>query len=95
MSDKEDIFRIRKGIVFREEDDGAFLFDPNNGRICYLNEVGIAIWKMCDNHTTEKAIIRKLYSEYGDVSEEKISEDCSRFIDNLKRYDLLVADHTG
>jgi hypothetical protein len=81
--------KVRDDIVFREEDDGAFLFDPDNGRLCYLNPIGIDIWKLCRQPIAEEAIINALFESYSGVTQEQIASDCASFLNELERMGFL------
>jgi hypothetical protein len=90
MSAKSERVRINPDIVLREEDEGAFLFDPDSGRICYLNEVGITIWKLCRKPIETDRIITEISSEYPEITPEQISKDCLSFLDDLKDFGFLA-----
>jgi hypothetical protein len=81
---------IKKDIVLREEDEGAFLFDPSTGRICYLNDTGIEVWRLCTKPMTQEQLVDKLCSEYSDESREKITEDCNVFLKNLYEFGFMA-----
>ena len=89
LNEREEI-QVKEDVVLREEDDGAFLFDPGNGRICYLNEIGAAIWKLCKKPIKQEQIIKELCLEYEEVQEEKISKDCLEFLENLHQLGFLA-----
>ncbi len=89
MSNNKGEIHIKTDVILREEDDGAFLFDPDTGRICYLNEIGVVIWRLCENPITQEQIVSELCSEYTDVTEETISKDCSTFLDHLHQFGFL------
>lgn len=91
MSRKQDMVRVRKEIVLREEDDGAFLFDPDSGRLCYLNEVGIAIWKLCRKPIEQDYIIEWLAAEYPDISDTQLADDCTAFLNDLDNLGFLAS----
>ena len=86
---------IKQEIVLREEDDGAFLFDPDTGRICYLNELGIVIWKSCGESKTPDRLIDEISSDYPEIPKERISEDCLKFLEDLDRLGFLEAGTGG
>jgi hypothetical protein len=90
MLAKGESVRINPEIVLREEDEGAFLFDPDTGRICYLNEVGITIWKLCRKPIETDRIIKEISSEYPEITPEQISNDCISFLDDLKNFGFLA-----
>ena len=87
--------KINPDIVFREEDEGAFLFDPDSGRICYLNELGITIWKLCKKPVETERIIKSISSEYPAVSPEQISKDCLSFLKDLQGFGFVAKSAAG
>jgi hypothetical protein len=89
MLNEKGYINIKQDIVLREEEEGSFLFDPNTGRICFLNEIGTTIWRLCDKSKTPDQVINKVCSDYPEVSKEKISQDCLKFITDLERLEFL------
>jgi hypothetical protein len=81
--------RINQDIVFREEEEGAFLFDPDTGRICYLNELGVDIWKSCAKAREIEQVIEDIYLDFPEVSKEQIEIDCMKFFEDLKKLGFL------
>lgn len=90
MAQKERTLKIRDDIVLRKEEEGAFLFDPENGRLCYLNTVGIAILNMCRQPLTPKDITRLLCEQYPEEAQERVESDCTLFISELDRLGFTV-----
>ena len=78
--------------VFREEDEGAFLFDPDTGRICYLNDLGCTIWKLLHRAVPRSNIVAHIAADYPDISRERIAEDCSRFLDHLAAFGFVLKE---
>ena len=95
MSKQSEAFRIKPDTVFREEDDGAFLFDPDTGRVCYLNDLGKAIWGLCEKKKSAEQIIEKVCAEYPDEPAVKITADCNTFFDELKRLTFISENAAG
>ena len=95
MSATGERVKINPDIVLREEDEGAFLFDPDSGRICYLNELGITIWKLCQKPVETERIITEISLEYPEITPEQISKDCLSFLDDLKGFGFLTKISTG
>jgi hypothetical protein len=91
MKDTPCHIQVRDDVVFREEDDGAFLFDPENGRLCYLNDLGIDIWKMCRGAATREDIVKALTANYPGTSQAQIASDCASFFQELERLGFLTA----
>ena len=79
----------RASIVFREEPDGAFIFDPDNGNLLCLNLLGSFIWKLCNGKYGKKAIIKLISGEYPDIPDYQIRKDTEDFIDDLKNKGFL------
>ena len=94
LNEKREI-QVKEDIVLREEDEGAFLFDPDTGRICYLNEIGMAVWRLCEKSITQEKIIDVLSSEYTEVSEENITNDCIKFLGELHKLGFLSKGTEG
>ncbi len=89
--------KVKTDIVLREEEEGAFLFDPNTGRICYLNTLGVEIWKSCNKLMTFERIVDKISLDFTDISREQITEDCMKFLQDLDSFGFLAgeADEKG
>jgi hypothetical protein len=84
--------KAKTDIVLREEDEGAFLFDPNTGRICYLNTLGTKIWKSCNQVTNLERIVDKISLDFTDISRERIIEDCMKFLQDLGNFGFLAGE---
>ena len=80
----------RQEVVLREEEDGAFLFDPDSGRLCYMNDVAITIWKLCAQPIKKQEVVLKICDEYPEIPENQISNDCSVFLKDLDRLGFIA-----
>lgn len=89
MADRVRKIKIRDDVVLREEDEGAFLFDPENGRLCHLNIMGIDVWNMCRQPVTEDHITRSLIALYPEESADRIASDCGSFLSELSRLGFI------
>jgi len=85
----DESFLANPEIVLRSEEDGAFLFDPDSGRICFVNEVGITIWKLCKKPVTLSEIVARVSLAYSEVPGEKVDADCREFLSNLGKLNFL------
>ena len=56
MNPENKIYRIHPDIVFREEDDGAFLFNPKTNALRSVNKVGAYVCRYCDGKSDVDAI---------------------------------------
>lgn len=90
MSNERAEIRINQNIVFREEEEGAFLFDPDTGRIFHLNELGMSIWKSCVKAKKTEQIIKGICLNYSEISREQIERDCINFFEDLGRLGFLA-----
>jgi len=81
--DPDQRFAINDAIVYREEDDGAFLFDPDSGNLKYMNPTGREIFLMLKEKEVAQ-VIAHIKGEYPDVDPEQVQEDVKTFLDELK-----------
>ena len=82
--------RIKDDLVVREEDDGAFNFDPIKDLLKAVNETGVIVLKELDGKSSMDAIIKKVSSQYPEVDGEAIKKDVEAFIESLKVRGFLV-----
>ena len=90
MLDEMMEIRINQNIVFREEEEGAFLFDPDTGQIFHLNELGTSIWKSCVKAKRSEQIIKSICLDFPEVPQEQIEKDCTKFFEDLERLGFLA-----
>jgi len=81
--------RIKRDVVLREEDDGAFVFDPIEDTLRVVNETGSLIFAKMDGTRTIDEIIKEVTPLFTDTCEETIREDAERFIHDLALRGLL------
>lgn len=86
----EESFLANPDIVLRTEDDGAFLFDPESGRICYVNEVGITIWRLCKDPVTFPEIVQRVESDYSEIPPGGVAPDCREYLNQLAALGFLT-----
>ena len=72
-----------KDCIFREEEDGAFLFDPGTGNLKFINGMGVNIYQLCDGRMTVGDITALVIENYKDISSKKIEEDVKIFLKSL------------
>ena len=87
---KKDCLKPNPEMVFRKEEEGAFLFDPHNGNLKYLNTNGVNIYELCDGRKTVGDIITLLIEFYPDVAIEKIAADTGLFFESLAAMQFLT-----
>jgi len=77
-------------MVFRKEEEGAFLFDPHTGNLKYLNANGVNIYELCDGRKTVGEIIAFLMEFYPDMAVEKIAADTELFFETLASMQFVI-----
>jgi len=70
-------------IVFREEDDGAFLFDPDTGNLKYLNKSAKETFLMLDGQNDLNQVANRLLELYPDADAKQIINDVESFLKEL------------
>ena len=70
-------------IVFREEGEGAFLFDPVNGNLKYLNRSAKEIYLLIDGSKELANLIGGVTSIYPDSDRDEIEKDLDAFLNDL------------
>ncbi len=76
--------KIDERIVLREEDDEAFLFNPDTAAIKTLNETGVFIWKLCDGRHSKDDIVKKVTESYDVKSKDIAQKDAEEFLKVLE-----------
>ncbi|MCX5751251.1 MAG: PqqD family protein [Candidatus Saganbacteria bacterium] len=74
-----------KDFVYREEEDEALIFNPDNGGIKILNATGNLIWKLCDGTRDKEQIIRELMQAFPDVNKKVLKQDLDEFLAKAKK----------
>lgn len=83
-------------IVFREEGEGAFLFDPVNGNLKYLNRSAKEIYLLIDGSKELANLIGGVTSIYPDSDRDEIEKDLDAFLNDLadNRFILVIDGET-
>lgn len=87
---REDCLEPNPEMVFRREDEGAFLFDPQTGNLKYLNANGVNIYELCDGRKTVGDIIAYMLNFYPDMNVEKVAADTELFFERLASMHFLT-----
>jgi len=84
-------FRPNDHIIYREEEDGAFLFDPETGNLKYMNGAAKNIYLMLNGENNTDSVIHNLRELYPDAKTEQIQEDVEIFMQQLEENDFISA----
>ncbi len=84
-----DVLKPNPEMVFRKEETGAFLFDPQSGNLKYINETGVRIFEFCHGGKTLADIVTIMKADYPDTDPEKITVDAKTFLEELTKMHFL------
>ncbi|MBW1997351.1 MAG: PqqD family protein [Deltaproteobacteria bacterium] len=84
------VLLVNPDFVFREEESGALLFNPNTNALHCLNRVGAFIFKLCDGKNDFVQIIEKLSEEF-DIKTDlaTVKRDVEDFVARMINLNLL------
>ena len=83
-------YRRNEEIVFREEDDGAFLFDPDSGDLRYLNQSGKETFLLLGEDQGVSTVIHRMLELYPDVEPQRIEADVRDFVKDLEENRFIL-----
>jgi Coenzyme PQQ synthesis protein D (PqqD) len=81
--------RRQEGVITQEVEGQTILLRVEDGGYYAIDEVGAAIWELCDGILPVGEIVGKLSLEF-DAPEETIQADVLEFVLDLRRERLLV-----
>lgn len=84
-------YQKHKDIVYREEDDGAFLFDPATGNLKYMNRSGRETFLMLSEQQDVTQVIDGLLGLFPDVDNHQIANDLEVFLIELEKNGFITA----
>ena len=88
--ESEKRYRRNEEIVYREEDDGAFLFDPDSGDLRYLNQSGKETFLLLGEEKGVSSVIRRMTELYPNVDPQKIESDVKEFVKDLEENRFIL-----
>ena len=83
-------FTTNERLVFRKEEDGAFLFDPDTGSLYCLNGTGVLIYERCREGASYEELLSTLISSCEGVREEEARKDLEAFLKEMKERGFLI-----
>jgi hypothetical protein len=81
--------RRQEGVITQEAKGQTILLRLDDGGYYAIDEVGAAIWGLCDGIRPLGEIVTMLCDEY-DAPEARIRADVLEFVEDLRRERLLV-----
>lgn len=90
MEMKDKTFVMNKDFVFREEEEGAFLFNPQTDELHCVNGVGMFICKLCNGKNHMDEICKRIWEEFDvDVEPHRLRQEVESFIERMLALNLL------
>jgi hypothetical protein len=83
-------YKQNKDIVYREEDDGAFLFDPETGYLRYMNRSGRETFLMLKGDKDIKQVVDNMLELYPEVEPPRIQSDVEDFLEDLEEIHFIL-----
>jgi len=76
-------------IIFRKEENGAYLYDPDSGNLKYINRVGTSLYELCDGLHPMEGMIARIAGEYQSVPMDQVEKDVDHFLADLLQMDFV------
>jgi hypothetical protein len=84
-------FQKNENIVYREEEDGAFLFDPDTGNLKYMNRSAKETFLLLNDQRDVNHVIDYMLKLFPDVERRRIQNDLEIFLKELQENDFISA----
>ena len=88
--DSAERFKRNENIVYREEDEGAFLFDPDSGDLRYMNQSGKETFLMLNEDNDTSNVIHHMLELYPEVEPQQMQEDVKNFLKDLEEIHFIL-----
>jgi len=76
--------------VYRKEENGAYLYNPETGALKYLNRTGVEIFDLCDGIHRVQDIVTIMQANYPEEIGLPLREEVSCFIKRLIDCNYLI-----
>lgn len=73
----------KEHVVYKEEADGAFLFDPKSGNLKYMNRIGKEMFLMLDGNRGVNQVMDAFLERYPEMNPECLQADIEGFFNQL------------
>ncbi|MDP2924679.1 MAG: PqqD family protein [Candidatus Omnitrophota bacterium] len=77
------VYKQNKEVIFRQEQDEAILFNPDNSEIVIINSTGCFIWGLCNSKNTKTEIVTRMIQEY-QVTVKTAEKDIKKYLSDLE-----------
>ncbi len=83
-------YEQNKQIVYREEDDGAFLFNPDTGDLRYMNRSGRETYLMLKGDEDIKQVVHGMLDLYPEIEPSQMQSDVEDFLKSLEENHFIL-----
>lgn len=84
-----DRFKKSQNIVYKEEDDGAFLFNSEDGNLKFMNHTAREAFLMLEAGKGVGEIVNGLNGLYPEIEANRIQEDIESLINELQGHGFV------
>ena len=84
------VFQRSPGVLHETVDEQTVLIDAEGTELITLNRVGSLVWGQLDGHCGASVIADELAREFPSVQRERIRDDIERFLEELRRENLIA-----
>ena len=88
MTKLDSTIRIAKNVIWREIEGEAVLLDLDNGLYYGLDEMGLQMWSLLEEHGDRRAVVSRLVEDY-EVSADRCEGDLNQFLETLAKHGLV------
>ena len=90
MMDSSRIFKQNNQMVYREEEDGAFLFNPETGDLRYMNRSGREAYSMLNGEKDFNRVVQNMMDLYPDADPSQLQNDVETFFGDLEKNHFIL-----
>ena len=77
-------------MVYREEEDGAFLFNPETGDLRYMNKTGREAYAMLNGEKDFSRVVQNMLDLYPDADPSRLQNDVETFFGDLEKNHFIL-----
>ena len=85
-------YLINPSIVYREEENGAFLFDPDTGNLKFMNRAACEVYQFLQSRHSIDDIVEMLSKVYPEVDTDQLRSDTTVILDSLMENRFIASD---
>ena len=81
-------------MVYREEEDGAFLFNPETGDLRYMNRSGREAYSMLNGEKDFGRVVQNMLDLYPDADPSQLQNDVETFFGDLEKNHFILPSNS-